>query len=280
MRTVLIPTDFSKNAMHAIDYALKLYKCERTNFYFLHAFADEVYGPFKKRDASFEEQKATVKNNVEKKLNVLVKTVKQKQQNPKHAFESLSAFESLVDAVNDFANQVNVDLIIMGTQGKTANKNITFGSHTSQVFKYVKCPVLAIPENYEYEQPKKILFPTDYMLPYKRRELKLLNSLAAEFKSEVYCLYLSDFEDLSLRQLDNKRFLSESLPDTYLYFESAPVKNKAEAILENIARNGIDLLVMVNARHSFFEDMLYRSTVDEIGLRPKIPFLVMQNLPR
>ncbi len=280
MRTVLIPTDFSENALHAIEYALNLYKCERTDFYLLHAFADEVYGPFKNKGASFEEQKTTVKKNVEKKLNELVETVKQKQQNPKHAFESLSAFDSLVDAVNDFANLINVDLIIMGTQGKTANKNVTFGSHTVQVFKYVQCPVLAIPENYEYEQPKKILFPTDYMLPYKRRELKLLNSLAAEFKSEVYCLYLSDFEDLSLRQLDNKRFLSESLPDTYLYFECAPVKNKAEAISENIARNGIDLLIMVNARHSFFEDILYRSTVDEIGLRPKIPFLVMQNLPR
>ncbi len=280
MRTILIPTDFSKNAMHAIEYALNLYKCERTKFYLLHAFADEVYGPFKNKGASFEERKTTVKKNVEKKLNELVETVKQKQQNPKHAFESLSAFDSLVDAVNDFANQINVDLIIMGTQGKTANKTVTFGSHTVQVFKYVQCPVLAIPEDYEYEPPKKILFPTDYMLPYKRRELKLLNTLAAEFKSEVYCLYLSDFEDLSLRQLDNKRFLSESLPDSYLHFERAPVKNKAEAISENIARNGIDLLVMVNARHSFFEDMLYRSTVEEIGLRPKIPFLVMQNLPR
>ena len=280
MRTVLIPTDFSKNAMNAINYALNLYKCERTNFYFLHAFADEVYGPFKSKGASFEEQKVTVKKNVEKKLNELIETIKQKQRNPKHAFESLSTFESLVDAVNNFANQINVDLIIMGTQGKTADKNITFGSHTVQVFKYVQCPVLAVPENYEYEQPKKILFPTDYLLPYKRRELKLLNTLAAEYKSEVYCLYLSDFDDLSLRQLDNKRFLSESLPNTYLYFERAPVKNKAEAISENIARNDIDLLVMVNARHSFFEDMLYRSTVDDIGLRPKIPFLVMQNLPR
>jgi len=62
MRTVLIPTDFSANAMHAIDYALDLYKCERTNFYFLHAYADEVYGPFKNTSgASLKEQKATVK---------------------------------------------------------------------------------------------------------------------------------------------------------------------------------------------------------------------------
>lgn len=281
MKTVLIPTDFSLNAMHAIAYALKLYKCERTNFYFLHAYADEVYGPFKKNGRkSLEEQKTITRKNVDESLKKLAEKISKKYHNPKHHFEAISAFDSLVDAVNDFANQINVDLIVMGTQGKTANKKITFGSHTVQVFKYVSCPVLAIPENYEFQQPKKIVFPTDYMLPYKRRELKLLNTLAAEFKSEVHCLYISDFENLSHRQLDNKRFLQESLPDAYLYFERTPVKNKGEAITEYITEMEMDLLVMVNARHSFLEDMLYRSTIDEIGLHLKVPFLVMQNLPR
>ncbi|MEX0289194.1 MAG: universal stress protein, partial [Flavobacteriaceae bacterium] len=189
-------------------------------------------------------------------------------------------FESLVDAVNDFVNQINVDIVIMGTQGQTADKNVTFGSHTVQVFKYVQCPVLAVPETYEYHQPKKILFPTDYMLPYKRRELKLLNLIAAEFKSEIHCLYISDYEELSHRQSDNQRFLQEELSESYLSFETTPVKNKAEAILDYIAKYNINLLVMVNARHSFLEDLLYRSTVDEIGLQIKLPFLVMQNLPR
>lgn len=281
MRTVLIPTDFSANAMQAIDYALNLYKCERTIFYFLHAYADEVYGPFKKNGGeSMEAQKKTVQNKTEEQLKKLVAQIEKRTHNPKHSYESVSVFESLVDAVNDFVNQINVDLVIMGTQGQTANKKITFGSHTVQVFKYVQCPVLAIPDNFEYRQPKKILFPTDYMLPYKRRELKLLNTLAAEFKSKIYCLYISDFENLSHRQLDNKRFLEESLPNAYLYAERTPVKNKAEAILEHIEKKAIDLLVMVNSRHSFLEDMLYRSTVDEIGLHLKLPFLVMQNLPR
>jgi nucleotide-binding universal stress UspA family protein len=281
MRTVLIPTDFSANAMHAVEYALNLYKCERTNFYFLHAYADEVYGPFKKNGGEFlEAQKKTVKDKTEEALKKLVTEIGGKSNNPKHSYESVSAFESLVDAVNDFVNQINIDLVIMGTKGQTADKKITFGSQTIQVFKYVQCPVLAIPENYEYQQPEKILFPTDYMLPYKRRELKLLNDVVAEFKSEVHCLYISDFGDLSYRQLDNKRFLKESLPDAYLYFETTPLKNKAKAITEYISKNGIDLLVMVNSRHSFLEDMLYRSTVDEIGLHLKLPFLVMQNLPR
>jgi len=46
MKNILIPTDFSSNADHAIAYAINIFKCERANFYFLHAYADEVYGPF------------------------------------------------------------------------------------------------------------------------------------------------------------------------------------------------------------------------------------------
>ncbi|MFD0797234.1 universal stress protein [Maribacter chungangensis] len=281
MRTILIPTDFSRNALHAITYAIQLYKNEPAHFYLLHAYADEVYGPFKnKGDQSVAKRQKAIQLNTDESLQNIVTELSKKQHNPKHIFEGISVFESLVDAVNNFANQINVDLVIMGTQGQTANKKITFGSHTVQVFKYVQCPVLAIPENFEYQQPKKIVFPTDYMLPYKPRELKLLNTLAAQYKSEVHCLYISDFKELSHRQTDNKRFLQESLPDAYLFFELTPVKNKGEAIMEYITENDMDLLVMINSRHSFLEDMLYRSTVDQIGLHPKIPFLVMQNLPR
>lgn len=281
MRTILIPTDFSQNAMHAMNYAIQLYKCQRTHFYFLHAYADEVYGPFKNNSKeSIAEKKIISQKKAKQSLEQIIGELSQKHHNPKHNFEGIAAFESLVNAVNNLANQKNIDLVIMGTQGLTANKEITFGSHTVQVFKYVQCPVLAIPEHYEYRQPKKIAFPTNYMLPYKRRELNLLNTLAAEFKSKIYCLYISDFEDLSHRQVDNKRFLQESLADAFLFFESVPVKNRSEAIMEFISQNEIDLLVMVNSRHSFLEDMLYRSTVDEIGLHPKVPFLVMQNLAR
>ncbi|NJB72173.1 nucleotide-binding universal stress UspA family protein [Saonia flava] len=281
MRTVLIPTDFSENAMHAIEYATKIYKCERAIFYFLHAYADEVYGPFKKSDGeSIEELKKRTKKESDKKLNEILKKITDPIANPKHQYEILSSFNSLVDAVNDFVNQINIDLVIMGTKGQTDDKKDTFGSHTVQVFKYVQCPVMAIPKDYEYKQPKRILFPTDYMLPFKRRELKLLNELAGEFKSEIHCLHITDFDFLSNRQEDNKLFLKESLPSSRLFFETTQVKNKAKAIVEYINKKNMDMLVMINSRHSIVEDMLYRSTVDKIGLNVKIPFLVMQNLPR
>lgn len=281
MKNILIPTDFSSNADHAIAYALNIFKCERTNFYFIHAYADEVYGPYHNVDKdTFDKQKNSIAEESEKKLQKLVADTQTKTHNPLHKYEAISSFESLVDAINDFADSKNIDLIIMGTKGKTASSKITFGSNTVQVFKYVKCPVLAVPDQYSYNQPKKILFPSNYMLPYKRRELKLLDIMAGEFKAEVISLYISDFEDLSLRQLDNKKFLEESLPHARLSFTRTGVKNRANAITEYIKEHDIDLLVMVNSRHSFLEDLLYQSTIDEMGLSSTIPFMVMQNLPR
>ncbi|MGB2760944.1 MAG: universal stress protein [Maribacter stanieri] len=281
MKNILIPTDFSSNADHAIAYAINIFKCERANFYFLHAYADEVYGPFHNLDKeTFEKQRQIHSKSSENKLTKLVNDTKTKTHNPMHKYEMISSFESLVDALNNVADSKNIDLIIMGTRGATANSKITFGSNTVQVFKYVKCPVLAVPDHYDYSQPKKILFPSNYMLPYKRRELKLLDILAGEFKAEVHSLYISDFEDLSIRQLDNKKFLEESLPHARLSFVRTTVDNRAKAILAYINENKMDLLVMVNSRHSFLEDMLYQSTIDEIGLSPTIPLLVMQNLSR
>ncbi|WP_375325236.1 universal stress protein [Flagellimonas sp. GZD32] len=281
MRTVLIPTDFSKNALHAIKYAQELFKCERACFFILNAYAEEVYGEFHTTsDNDIETFKEEKREGVQKKLDQLLDAVVGSPPNPLHTFEAIACFDNLVDGVNDFVDEMNIDLVVMGTKGETSDHKTTFGSYTIEIFKYVKCPVLAVPEDFDYKQPKDILFPTDYMLPYKRRELKLLDDMAGKFKSKIHCLYITDFEELSLRQADNKLFLEQTLSRPYVLFETTSVKNKAETILEQLEEKDAGMLVMVNSRHSFFEDMLYRSTVDLLGLKVKVPFLVMQNLKR
>ncbi|MBO6828607.1 MULTISPECIES: universal stress protein [unclassified Flagellimonas] len=281
MKTILIPTDFSKNALHALTYAKELYKCERACFFVLHAYGEEVYGHYKTTPKEeLEKMKEEKREETQKKLDALIDLVVGEPPNPLHNFETVAKLDNLVDAVNDFVDEMNIDLVIMGTKGETSDHKTTFGSYTIEIFKYVKCPVLAIPEDFEYRQPKAILFPTDYMLPYKRRELKLLGDLAGKFKSKIHCLYITDFDELSPRQEDNKLFLEGTLTKPYLSFETAPVRNKAEIILEQIEQKEAGMLVMMNSRHSFFEDMLYRSTVDLLGLKIKIPFMVMQNIKR
>ena len=281
MRKILIPTDFSENALNAIKYATELFKHGPTEIYLLHAFAEEVYDDKARlADAVFDDLKERSTESSKISLEKLKQEVIDFSPNPKHNIHLLSEFGQLVDAVNDWVEKENIDVVVMGTKGKTADKNLTFGSNTLQVIKYVKCPVLAIPSNYTDVHPKNILFSTDLQLPYKSRELKLLANISKFFAAQIHFLYVSKFPALSLRQQDNKAFLETFFEENRTVFHQESGKEITRAINTFIIENPIDMLVMINTRHSYLENILYQSTIEKIGLHIDIPFLVLQNLPR
>ncbi|MBK5214341.1 MAG: universal stress protein [Flavobacteriaceae bacterium] len=281
MRKILIPTDFSENSMNAIKYATELFKYGPAEIYLLHAFADAVYdAKASLADGIFEELKQQTLQKSKEAMEETRKQILGFSPNPKHKIHTISEFGLLVDSVNDWVEKENIDVVVMGTKGETADKKITFGSNTLQVIKYVKCPVLAIPAVYGDVHPKNILFPTDFLLPYKRRELKLVATVAKSFAAKINFLHVSKFSSLSLRQLDNKNFLEASFSENQVNFHQDNGKNVTKAINSFIIENPIDMLVMINTRHSYLENILYQSTIEKIGLHIDIPFLVLQNLPR
>lgn len=280
MISILFPTDFSENSMNAIKYALEFFKYEKTVFYFMHAYQKEFYDhdDLVSR-AVYDEVLEQVKTQSEANLANLLATVKEIAPNPRYSYRTISAYNTLVEEANAIADDKNIDLIIMGTKGKSNDRNIVFGSQTFQVLKYVQCPVLAIPSNYTNTQPKRILFPTDYLIPYKRRELKLLCDMAAPYRSIVDVLYVSKTGKLSMRQEDNQEFIKNSICKNEINFYTAQGK-VAETIQKYIKENAVDMLVMVNSQYSFLENMLFPSTIDKVSLDLKIPLLAMQNSRR
>lgn len=281
MQKILIPTDLSENALKAIEYATEIFKHGPTQIYLLHAFADEVYdSKVSNLDAVFEDFKKEVHQKTENALEVLKRDIFDFSPNPKHQIHCISEFGMLVDEVNHWVEKENIDVVVMGTKGHTADKKITFGSNTLQVIKYVKCPVLAVPEGYDMVYPKNILFSTDFLLPYKRREMKLLANLAKRFAARIHFLHVSKFNNLSLRQKDNKDFLASLFDENHVQFHQMPGDDVTQAVNGFISENEIDMLAMVNTRHSYLENIIYQSTIEKIGLHINIPFLVMQNLPR
>ncbi|MFL1896222.1 universal stress protein [Aquimarina sp. 2-A2] len=281
MKKIIVPTDFSDNALNALHYAVELFKYERCEFFIMHAYADEVYDNNSVISRELlDDYKASVLQTSENALAALLKKLAEISPNPRHTYKTMSRFGNLVDETNELVDEQNIDVVIMGTRGKTDDRKITFGSHTLQVLKYVKCPVLAIPSGYNYIRPKTILFPTDFRLPYKRRELKVLQCLGKSYRSVIHCLYVSKFEKLSIRQEDNKAFLMDTLKDTDVKIHIQDFDDLTAAINTSVDDYGAQMLVMINSRHSYLESILYQSTIDKIGLHLKVPFFVMQNLSR
>jgi nucleotide-binding universal stress UspA family protein len=281
MRSVLIPTDFSDNAMNALKYALELFKYDIAEFFIMHAYQDEIYADDELLSReTMHDVTEIISNRSQIKLESILKDIQKTSPNPQHKYQVISANSMLIDEADKIVDEKNIDIIVMGTRGKTNDRRLTFGSHTLQVLKYVQCPVLAIPENYKGAQPRQILFPTNYLIPYKRRELKLLCELAAPYRAIIDVLYISKSDKLSLRQEDNQNFIKDVLCKNQIHFKTVNGKSITNAIYTYIKENNVDMLVMVNTRHSFLENLLFQSTIDKISLYIDIPFLALQNIRR
>jgi len=281
MIKILIPTDFSDNAMNAITYALEFFKHQKAEFYFMHAYEAEVYNHKELLSRTdFGTIVERVKKQSEENLLNLLATVKEISPNPRFTYFTISAYNSLLDEADVIVDGKNIDILVMGTKGKSNHSHLTFGSNTLQVLKYVRCPVLAIPQNYSYEKPTHALFPTNYLIPYKRRELKLVCNLLSPQRTKIDMLYVSKSNKLSFRQEDNKAFMEETICKNKISFYNTDNKKIDNAINTYVADNNIDFLIMVNTQHSYLENILFQSTIDKISLKIAIPLLVLQNLRR
>lgn len=281
MRKIVIPSDFSGNAMNALKYAVELFKHELSEFHILHAFAEEVYN---NNDiltkAAMDAAKEDLQQKYEDQLQQVIKEIMEFSPNPRHRFHSHVSFGYLIDELNEVVDKEEADIAVMGTRGKTNDRNLTFGSNTVQVIKYVQCPVLVIPENYKFHDLQNILFPTNFMLPYQKRELKLVAEISKSFPANIRMLYISNFPIESLRQKENMEFIKAHFMDKYFQYHRVDEGDRVSVIIDQLEELKIDLLVMVNSRYTYLENILYESTIDKISLYPKIPFLVLQNFYR
>ncbi|WP_282121967.1 universal stress protein [Algibacter mikhailovii] len=281
MRKILIPTDFSENAMNALIYAINLFKYEVSEFYIMHAYQDDIYSDEELlASETLDRVSLMTSKKTEEQLQKIKSDILNISPNPRHTFHSCAANNMLLDETDRLVDAENIDLVVMGTKGKTNNTKVTFGSNTLQIIKYMQCPVLAIPEGHAYIKPKHILFPTNFMIPYKRRELKLLCEIAAPYRAIIDVIYISKSNTLSRRQQENKGFMKDELCKNRVNFKTENSKHLINSVYKYIREQHIDMLVMVNTEHSFLENIIFQSPLDELSLNLDIPFLALQNIKR
>ena len=192
-RKILLPTDFSKNAWQAMSYALKLYKNEKCDFYILNVFSGssnlmENLMLMEPGSEMYESAKFESKNRLAKILDKL--TLKDYDKSKYH-FEPISTHNSVVEAIKTIVDEKDIEMIVMGTKGKTASRAKIFGSVAIEVMEKIRnCPVIVVPELAERFLPKEIVFPTGFKTPFKKLELNHLFDLAKNCDATIRVLHI------------------------------------------------------------------------------------------
>lgn len=277
MKKILLPTDFSENAFNAIRYAVQLFQHEECTFYLLNTYTPVLYDSdyILHSPASSLSLDELYKANSEKGLQKVKDLIKEEFSNSHHHYELISSFSLLNEEIKDQVSSKHIDLIVMGTQGATGAVQILFGTHTVHAIRRATCPLLAIPSGCKYSTPRNILFPTDYEINYTAEHLRLLKHLALANESIIHVLHVVFGVPLGEKQEKAKKLLANYLNDTSHQFYIQEKNTVTEGIYDFQKDHNIDLLVMISNKHSFFENLLFRPVINEVGFRIKTPFLVI-----
>ena len=276
MKRILLPTDFSDNSWNAIRYALQLYKNEACNFTLLNAYTPLIY---QIEYMQFESEKFGLVHSMaeasENGLDEMITKIKSEFNNPKHTFSKISSFNTLTTEIHELYKGKIMDIIVMGTKGATGVRELLFGTNTVHVIKSARCPVLAIPSDFSFATPYEILFPSDYEVDFQEKHVQPIIDIAAANQAIINVLNASDGHYLTVEQEKNKQKLELYFRGMNCLFNSVRNQNVQEAITNFQLKAPINLLVMINNKHSFFENLFFKSVINQIGFHLKVPFLVI-----
>ncbi|MDT8413142.1 MAG: universal stress protein [Vicingaceae bacterium] len=277
MMTILLPTDFSNNAKNAIIYALELFKNQEVNFILMNAFHpthDDLANSITGGSLNDLLSKAS-----EKQLQELIAEIKAKHlYNKNHSFSFKSTYGSLVEIIENFVDKHPIDLIVMGAKGMSAVEKIVFGSNTYAVIKEVDCPALVIPDKVTFNSLSNLSIATDFNEIKNKKIFATLQSLITDYNPEVTMFSVTEemkavgTAEKQVAQTIANILNVAAIETTYFKHEDVIYGTK-----EYIQQHNTSIMVLVNKKRNFFEDLFHISFTKQISFHAEIPLLILHD---
>jgi nucleotide-binding universal stress UspA family protein len=142
---ILLPVDFSKHSEATVSYAKRIALKNNSTIYLLHVFQvpDYVVMPYPRHaenSAEVEAQLSAAEQVATKNLEGLKLELKEQGINAESILRVGYPFEEIVQ----MANYYHVDLIVIGSHGRSGIARLLVGSTAERVVEHASCPVLVV----------------------------------------------------------------------------------------------------------------------------------------
>ncbi|MGZ5547363.1 MAG: universal stress protein [Nitrososphaeraceae archaeon] len=146
---ILVPLDGSPTSMEAADYAIMLSTLHQAQIVLLHVLnVAEYYSSLQffevKQPIESKEIIEEAKKEANKWFNIVNKKINEKLGKQIELETYITISQSTVKSILDFAEEKNVDLIVVGTRGYSGIKKLLLGSTASGIVTYSSCPVIVV----------------------------------------------------------------------------------------------------------------------------------------
>lgn len=274
MKTILVATDFSKNATHALSYALLFANKLETNIHLI--WVDNT--------SSDESVTDTIEGELRREKKAYMSKIIEEFQ-PLLNFGKLEMIfrkGRIYQEITKAARDIDAEMIFAGTHGVSGYEQYWIGSNAYRIMTQAPCPVVTIRNDFQFRPTlKKILIPLDSSLETKQK-LPFACNLAKSFGASIHLLELYNTPiKVIRRRIDQfgqeaKKCLVEK--EVEFQLEKIEAKNVAASILDYSNSNDIDLIMMMTDQGTttankylgpYAQQLINNSTVPVLSLRAK-----------
>jgi nucleotide-binding universal stress UspA family protein len=137
-RTYLVPLDFSRGSVRALDYALALAREDKSRVVALHVIpAEMIYPPTGGRFDFYALLERDARENFRK-------LSRRKKLKPAQCRFVVARGTNFAEVIVQEAKKLRAAMIVMGSHGRTGLQRLLLGSVAERTLRYATCPVLIV----------------------------------------------------------------------------------------------------------------------------------------
>jgi nucleotide-binding universal stress UspA family protein len=226
VKKILFPTDFSRCAGQAFTHALYLTQRYGAEMHMLHAVVlneDDPNNP-EHHFPGIEDIVERLNESIEERMTSEIEASKALVLN---IVKAQRRGISPATVILDYAQDNDIDLIVMGTQGLRGLSHLLMGSVAEEVVRLARCPVFTVREK---KQPKpiedfeRILAPVDFS-DHSKKSLSYAKVMAESYGAKLQILHVIEENIHPAFYASGKSSIFELIPN---------IKEKSEQALKQL----------------------------------------------
>ena len=182
-----------------------------------------------------------------------------------------------VEAIMQVADELNVDMVVVGTRGQSRGRELLMGSTTKGLVKHSTRTVLVVPEEAPPVVPRKVVLAT-MLEGADVNAIEKCMRFSDDLKASMTLVHVAGpkAEQAAEHLADLMALVKERTGRTDLRHELVHAASVAEGLDAYLRSHPTDLLVMVeHERHGLIDLLFHRDKVTGMVFHTTIPTLVL-----